>query len=199
MLCERAMDNKLGIKTRGIREYVGRNHGFNRYEATSYRALKALLSHYRFAKNSRLVDFGCGKGRVLFYLHHRLGIPVVGVEGDHETYLDALRNKASYQAKHPHPQEDIILEYCFAEVYKIKPDENVFFFFNPFDLVTFREVVLNIIESYGLYPRRMDIILYYPYPDYEKFLWHNTDFKPRQKISWGASDKYEKFLIFRLE
>ncbi len=198
MLFERAMDNKLGIKTRGVREYFGKHHGFSRYEPTSYMALQALLVRYRFAKNARLVDFGCGKGRVLFYLHQQLGIPVVGVEGDHETYLDALLNKASYQEKYPHPPAEITLEYCFAEVYGIKPDENVFFFFNPFDLATFREVVLNIIESHGLYPRTIDIILYYPYPDYERYLQRDTDFVLKQEISLGLPDKYEKFSVYRL-
>ena len=62
---EKERDKLLGIKTVGIREWVNNNH-YNRYEATPYKALDVLFENYKFIDINRVVDFGCGRGRVSF-------------------------------------------------------------------------------------------------------------------------------------
>lgn len=47
-------------------------------------------------KHDRLVDFGCGKGRVLFYVNQRFQCEVCGIEVDEELYELALDNRAYY-------------------------------------------------------------------------------------------------------
>ena len=56
------------------------NLDHNRYEATPYRALEQLFLQYKLKNNARVVDFGCGRGRGLFYIHNRFQVPVTGVE-----------------------------------------------------------------------------------------------------------------------
>lgn len=58
-------DRRLGIWTVGLREWDG-NTQYNRYEATPYHALDRLFEVYRFREGDRVVDFGCGRGRVAF-------------------------------------------------------------------------------------------------------------------------------------
>ena len=83
---ERKIDKKLGIRTVGIREWNDNNVQYNRYEPTPYKALAKLCKRYKFKDINRIVDFGSGRGRVAFYLHNRLQIPVVGIEANDKTF-----------------------------------------------------------------------------------------------------------------
>lgn len=64
-LRERKLDRTLQIKTVGLREWGKKKAAYNRYEPTPYAALDKLFQQYKFNKKDRLVDFGCGRGRVL--------------------------------------------------------------------------------------------------------------------------------------
>src|SRR5690554_1033329 len=98
---EKRFDRKLGIKTTGLREWDGHHH-YNRYEATPYKALEMLSKSYSLKEHNRLVDFGCGKGRVAFYMNKHFQIPVIGIEANEKTYNEALENKLSYRRKVKH-------------------------------------------------------------------------------------------------
>ena len=74
---ERRRDELLGIRTTGIREWTDNNVQYNRYEGTPYDALDVLSEKYEFRDIDRVVDFGCGRGRVMFYLHNRFHLPVL--------------------------------------------------------------------------------------------------------------------------
>ena len=45
------------------------------------------------------MDFGCGRGRVAFYIHNKFHIPVTGIEINDKTYGEALDNKLRYRQK----------------------------------------------------------------------------------------------------
>ncbi|MCK9526616.1 MAG: SAM-dependent methyltransferase, partial [Limnochordia bacterium] len=77
-------DRELGIRTVGLREWSGQTH-YNRYEATPYEALDTLFRSYNVRRHKRVVDFGCGRGRVAFYIHRRFQVPVVGIEANDKT------------------------------------------------------------------------------------------------------------------
>ncbi|MGI6551564.1 MAG: hypothetical protein ACOX37_00225 [Bacillota bacterium] len=75
---ERKLDKLLGIKTVEIREWKDNKVQYNRYEGTPYKVLEILCENYKFKDIDRVVDFGCGRGRVAFYFHNRFHLPVIG-------------------------------------------------------------------------------------------------------------------------
>ncbi|NLJ25755.1 MAG: SAM-dependent methyltransferase [Firmicutes bacterium] len=194
----RKYDGRLGIRTVGLRERDGHSH-YNRYEATPYEALDRLFQVYRFNNAERVVDFGCGRGRVAFYIHYHFCVPVVGIEEHDKTYEEALNNKASYRHRTRHIKAPIRLKYGLAEHYEVKPIDNCFYFFNPFSSKVFKKVVHNILQSIERDSRSADMILYYPTKEYKRVLKYKTPFRLLNKVRLkGASDPHEKFLIYRL-
>lgn len=195
---ERKHDRLLHIKTVGIREWRdGINH-YNRYEATPYVALDKLFKRYKLNKSHKLVDFGCGRGRVTFYIHHRFHIPVTGIEVNDKTYDEAMINKMRYRQRAKHITAPIRFEYGLAEHYEVKLKDNVFYFFNPFSVRIFKKVINNILSSIKRKERSVDIILYYPMPEYKEFLKNHTSFRLINKVIVPeVRDKKEKFLIYR--
>lgn len=100
---ERLMDNKLNIETQAMREWVELDDlvTYNRLESTPYQALDKLFEFNELGLDSNFVDFGCGTGRVAFYIHNRFNIPVTGIELNQLTYHDLINNYHSYLAANP--------------------------------------------------------------------------------------------------
>lgn len=192
-------DKMLNIKSSGIREWDEKVEGYNRYEATPYKALEKLFKNYSLETSDQLVDFGCGRGRVAFYIHHRFQIPVTGIEGNDVVYEELLQNKTKYKQIAHHITAPIEFKYEFAENYQIKADDNLFYFFNPFSVSIFEKVINNILLSYQEEKRTIEIILYYPIPKYQKFLQEKTPFKLINEVDFlDVNDRLEKFLIYQL-
>lgn len=199
-MLERKYDQLLQIRTEGIREWRKEADRYNRYEATPYAALDALFRAYKLKPTDRVVDFGCGRGRVCFYIHNHFNVPVTGIENNDLTFTEALKNKAIYRQKYQNLTAPIRFEYGLAEQYPIQPEENVFYFFNPFSLDIFKQVVHNILQSVNQYPRTVDIIFYYPLPEYHEFLVSHTPFQLINKVkAYEKHGTYGKFHIYRLK
>ncbi len=198
-LAERKLDKTLQIKTVGLREWGSNTPAYNRYEATPYSALDTLFQWYTLEENDRLVDFGCGRGRVTFYVHNRFKIPVTGVEANDKTFDEALKNKRTYRKKRQHIKAPITLEYALAEQYEIDEADNCFYFFNPFSLKIFKRVIANILKSVKKHDRTINLILYYPLPEFKEYLRLSTPFEMINKINVsGDHGKYGKFVIYRM-
>lgn len=198
-MIERTYDNKLNIRTTGIREWKDPNVPFNRCESTPYQSLNQLFKSYRIKKTDQIVDFGVGRGRVTFYLHNKFHVPVTGIEVNDLTYDEAVKNKTTYRSQAKHIRAPIKIEYGLAEHYEIKDTDNVFYFFNPFSIGIFETVIKNIIKSFTKNKRTVDVILYYPLNEYKEFLQKETPFVLLNKINVPErKDKKEKFLIYRL-
>lgn len=196
-MAEKKYDQSLRIRTVGLREWPQGMVCYNRYEATPYKALDRLFQVYRLNKSDKVVDFGCGRGRVSFYIHNRFQVPVTGIEVHDKTYEEALGNKASYRQMARHIQAPIRLKYGLAEHYEVKVTDNTFYFFNPFSAQIFEQVVDNILQSIVREPRTVDLILYYPIAAYKQVL-RNTPFQLINKVTVpGAAQQKEKFLIYR--
>ncbi|NMA55561.1 MAG: SAM-dependent methyltransferase [Firmicutes bacterium] len=195
---EKQHDRLLNIKTRGLREWRDPGVTYNRYEPTPYSALESLFQVYKLSKTDKMVDFGCGRGRVAFYVHNRFQVPVVGIEANERTYEEALRNKATYRLRAQHIKAPIRLVFGLAEHYEVEPEDNKFYFFNPFSVSTFKLVTANIMTSVKKKRRPVDIILYYPLPKYKKILQTKTPFRLLTKIRIPReTDKTKKFLVYR--
>lgn len=197
-LAERKLDRTLQIRTVGLREWGSKASAYNRYEATPYSALDKLFQVYQFKEDDRLVDFGCGRGRVTFYVHNQFKIPVTGVEAHDKTFEEALKNKRTYRKKRQHIKAPITLEYALAEQYEVNKEDNCFYFFNPFSLKIFKSVIGNILKSVKKNHRTVELILYYPLPEFKEFLRLSTPFEMINKIKVpGDHGKYGKFVIYR--
>src|SRR5690625_3540482 len=199
-MLEKEIDLSLGIRTTGIREWKDEDGPYHRYEATPYQALDKLFKAYTFHANDRLVDFGCGRGRVSFYIHYHFQIPVSGVENNDKTFDELLKNEEIYLRKHRHIEAPLYFEFGLAENYEIQPTETVFYFFNPFSLKIYKKVVNNILKSVEEHERSVDLIFYYPLSSFKHFM-RSTSFALINKVEVPevGHGKHGKFLIYRLQ
>lgn len=187
----------LNIKTTGDQQGFNQSLQYHRYEPTPYLALEELLENYELKSSDRIVDFGCGKGRLNFFFHYHCGASAVGVEMNDQYYQKAVENLKTYRKKTKQIQF-----YCGkAEDYPVDTRDNRFYFFNPFSVEIFRMVVNNLLLSYEKSPRELEIILYYPAEDYVYFLEKYSPFELKMEVSLQnlyQNDPYERFLIYRL-
>lgn len=195
-------DRLLRIKTVGTREWQNQSSHYNRYEATPYLALDELFRDYELEKTDSVVDFGCGKGRLAFYLHHRFQVSVTGIEMSTQLYQEALENQASYREKFKQVDGAIRFDCCLAQDYEVEPADNHFYFFNPFSIQIFMKVVDLILRSVEQHKRTVDIVLYYPTAAYSQFLETSTPFELLKEVKvpelYEQNDN-ERFVVFRLD
>jgi SAM-dependent methyltransferase len=198
---ERYFDAMLNIKTSGNQKGFNQSMHYYRYEPTPYSALEILFQKYDMNSSDRIVDFGCGKGRLNFYIHHRFNATVVGIEMNNAFFMNAMENCKSYLRKQKQGQNKIFIHQCLAEEYEISPFDNHFYFFNPFSIHIFTKVVNRILLSAECTEREITLILYYPSEDYIFYLDNNTPFHLQQEIILPEQYEHnqnERFLIYRL-
>ncbi|SFB06541.1 MULTISPECIES: methyltransferase domain-containing protein [unclassified Bacillus (in: firmicutes)] len=194
-------DQLLNIKTVGNQKGFHKSLHYHRYEPTPYQGLEQLFQSYELRSGDRVVDFGCGKGRLNFYIYHLFNVDVVGIEMDEIFYQDAMENRGDYIKKYKNGSEKIHFQCCMAQDYEIKPNDNRFYFFNPFSLQVFIQVVNRILLSVEIMEREVDLILYYPSEDYIYFLENQTAFEMIQEVKLKGKYEHnsnERFLIYRL-
>lgn len=196
-------DKLLNIHTMENKKTVyPESHHYNPYEPTPYSALEKLTKAYPFDKQDSVIDFGCGKGRLPFYLHYFQHLSVTGIEMDSNFFNDAEYNLQAYKQllSSENNKADIRFICCLAEEYKIAAKDNRFYFFNPFSIQIFKRVISNIQESVENTPREVDVILYYPHSTYIHFLEHYSLFELlleiKLKAYWLNAD--ERIVIYRL-
>ncbi|MGJ7912564.1 SAM-dependent methyltransferase [Neobacillus sp. LXY-1] len=193
-------DKLLNIKTGEEQQGFHKSFHYHRYEPTPYAALEELFKHYVLNSTDRVVDFGCGKGRLNFYLHHYFHTHVSGIEMDETFYRDAMENRNSYLHKTKSQPDKVQFCCCLAEEYEIHPQDNRFYFFNPFSVQVFRRIINNILLSVEKIEREVDLILYYPSEDYIYFLENHTAFNLVLEVQVPyvyQHNQNERFLIYR--
>lgn len=198
---EQYYERLLNIKTSGKEKFLNDSFHYNVYEPTSYEYLEALTKGYNINSQDGIVDFGCGKGRLNFYLNYFYGASVTGIEMNRYYYEEALNNKSTYLKSHKLKEDKIKFVCCLAEKYTLKPTDNKFYFFNPFSISIFIKVLWNILESLDKYQRPIDLILYYPSEDFIDYLENNTAFNLIKEIKINdkdESDSNHRFLIYNL-
>lgn len=192
----------LNIKTTGEKLWDNTVTHYHPYQATDYYALDLLFKFYSLDSSDNIVDFGCGKGRLIFYINHFFKCRVTGVEMDEDLYKSCLKNKEYYLSTHKVKDTDINFVCELAQNYDIKETENKFYFFNPFSIQIFRNIIKNILTSIEQYPRKIQLILYYPSDDYIYFLDNNTSFILTDEVFLNEmylKDSNERFLIYELD
>lgn len=156
---EQYYEKLLNIKTSGEQKIFNESMHYNRYEATSYSALEILSKKYKFTAEDNIIDFGCGKGRLNFYINHFFDSTITGIEMNTFFYKEAIENKRNYLKQHKKKKDNTNFLNCFAEEYNINPSDNKFYFFNPFSVQIFIKVIGNILVSVEEYERAVDVIL----------------------------------------
>lgn len=200
-MLEKKRDLKLLINTTGLRSWSGKKaRHYNRAESTPYKALDDFFKHYKVDEEDVLVDFGAGRGRTSFYVHDRFEIPVRGVELHELTYDELVKNEKYYLRAKGMEYSNLYFEFGFAEQYQIQSDETIFYFFNPFSVAIFQEIVKNIMKSLEKHPRKADLILYFPENTFKRFLETETPFKRVKtiRLPWKDHPK-KKFIVYRFE
>lgn len=191
---ESSWDNRLQIRTTG-RDDTGADQYHHPYEPTPYCVLERLADSGFFGKDNTVLDYGCGKGRVSFFLSYRTKTTAIGIEYDGRIYEDTLKNRASARAK---------AEFALtrAEEYTLPPQVNRCYFFNPFSAELLHKVMARILESYYKSPREIFLFFYYPTDEYVAYLMTVEELEFYDEIPcqdlFPGNDPRERILIFQL-
>ena len=156
-------DSKLNIKTM-IFDYMEEDYQNYGYDPTPYIVLEELVKLDLIKKEDIIVDYGCGKGRIGFFLNNQIGCKVVGIDHSERLLKMATKNLESYG-----DNGDIKFIHSEAEEY-LPTDANYFYFFNPFSTKIFRQVLRKIEESKENNPREILIFFYYSTVEYKIYL-----------------------------
>ena len=145
-------DLRLGIHT-VFSDYRGMNRTNYGYDPTPYQVLQKLVKSGWLRKEDTLVDYGCGKGRVGFFLSYRTKAAAIGIEYDQRIYDSALENRKTARAK-----ADFIL--TKAEAYDVPVNVKHCYFFNPFSVEILHKVMARILASYYENPREVFLFFF---------------------------------------
>ena len=191
---EKNWDSLLQIQTEG-RDDSRADRYRHPYEPTPYSVLERLASSGWIGEGDTVLDFGCGKGRVGFFLAHQVKAHAIGIEYDHRIYGAALENRNTAQSK-----ADFVS--ARAEAYHVPPAVNRCYFFNPFSVEILRKVMARILESYYENPREVLLFFYYPADEYVSYLMTVDELEFYDEIEcddlFPGKDNRERILIFSL-
>ena len=193
---ENNWDKLLQIQTCG-RDETNADEYNHPYEPTSYCVLERLAESGFFGKGDVVLDYGCGKGRVGFFLSYRTKTRTIGIEYDEHIYADALENRKSTVSR---VKPDFLL--TRAEEYEVPGDVNRCYFFNPFSVEILHKVMARIVESWYENPREIFLFFYYPADEYISYLMTVDELEFYDEIEcddlFQGSDPRERIMIFQL-
>ena len=142
---EKYYEELLNIKTTGDQSWDETKKCYHPYEPTPYFALDKLFESYYINEKDSVIDFGCGKGRLNFYLNYNYNCNVLGIEMDENFYNQCMENKKEYLKNNKREEDKINFLCTLAQEYEISDKDNKFYFFNPFSVHIFMKVVENIL------------------------------------------------------
>lgn len=193
---ENIWDKLLQIKTTG-RDDTNSDQYRYPYEPTPYRVLERLANSGFIRKKDVVLDYGCGKGRVDFYLSYQTKANTIGIEYDERIYQSAIENQETAVSK-----AKVEFAMMRAEEYEVPLEVNKCYFFNPFSVEILRKVIARIIESYYEKPREVFLFFYYPSEEYISYLMTVDELEFFDEIScgdlFGENDSRERIMIFSL-
>ena len=137
---EKMWDRRLQIQTIG-RDAVNADQYRYPYEPTPYCVLERLANSGLIGENDVVLDYGCGKGRVDFFLSCQTKADTIGIEYDERIYRDATDTQKLIPSR---TKTSFVL--TRAEVYDVPTNVNRCYFFNPFSVEILRKVMARIME-----------------------------------------------------
>ncbi|MCB7321038.1 SAM-dependent methyltransferase [Lacrimispora sp. 210928-DFI.3.58] len=192
---ERQWDKLLRIKTTGRDDSKADQYHYP-YGPTPYVVLERLAGSGYIGKRNLLMDCGCGKGRVDFYLSYQIRCRTIGIEYDERMYGAAVENqKTAVSAGKTRFQLSDAVD-C-----EIDKETDRFYFFNPFSEEILHKVVTRIIDSYYENPRECILFAYYPSHEYISCLMRQDSLLLADEIDcrdlFPGNDPREKILVFK--
>ena len=155
------------------------------YQASNYYILEKGFNYLRsINENNNIVDFGCGKGRALVVAAYFEFKNITGIDFAKALCISAEQNVQKTKLLYPSVKFNIVCDDVVN--YKIKKEQNVFFFFNPFNEIIMLEVVKNILASLKEKSRKVYIMYVNPV--------HKETF-----LSAGFKEEYYKRKLHYLE
>ena len=193
---EAAWDKLLQIQTCG-RDDSHADQYHHPYEPTPYCVLERLADSGFFRPEDVVLDYGCGKGRVGFFLGYRAKARTIGIEYDERIFRDALQNRETTISR---VKPDFVL--ARAEEYDVPIDVSRCYFFNPFSTEILHKVMARILESWYEHPRDLFLFFYYPSEEYIAHLMTVEELEFYDEIEcddlFPGYDERERVLIFQL-
>ena len=193
---ESTWDKLLQIKTSG-RDETNADEYHHPYEPTPYTVLDRFAKSGLIGKDDVILDYGCGKGRVGFFLSYRTKVKTIGIEYDERIYQSALENQRTAISR---IKPDFVL--TRAEEYEVPPEVNRCYFFNPFSVEILHKVMARIIESWYAHPREIFLFFYYPADEYISYLMTVDELEFYDEIEcddlFDGKDPRERIMIFQL-
>ena len=192
---ENTWDKLLHIKTTGRDDSNADQYRYP-YEPTPYRVLERLANSGLIGKKDVVLDYGCGKGRVDFYLAYQTKANTIGVEYDERIYQGAIENRKT--AVSGVRTEFVQMR---AEEYRVPGEVNRCYFFNPFSVELLHKVMARMIESYYENPREVFLFFYYPSEEYISYLMTVDELEFYDEIDcsdlFEGNGARERIMIFR--
>lgn len=193
---ESKWDKTLQIKTIGRDDTASDEYRYP-YEPTPYCVLERLADSGLISDNDVVLDYGCGKGRVGFFLSYCTKAGAIGIEYDEKIYEGALENQRSAA---PRAKAEFVL--IRAEAYEVPEEVNRCYFFNPFSVEILHKVMARIIESYYENPREVFLFFYYPSDEYISYLMTVDELEFYDEIEcddlFSENASRERIMIFQL-
>lgn len=196
MSLEIELDKILKIKTTG-RDDTNSNFQNFPYEPTPYSVLQSLINTGYITKKDKIIDYGCGKGRVSFYLAYSTKTKTIGIEYDERLYNQALDN-------HKKSISSARVEFIHtnASIYEVPLDVTGAYFFNPFSVTILMDVIENIRKSKKINNRDIYLFFYYPSKEYISYLDRCDDVIHIEDIDcmdhFKTYDKKEYITIYKI-
>ena len=196
-ISELLWDIRLKIRTCG-RDASHSDEDRYPYEPTPYSVLARLADSGYITRKNLLLDYGCGKGRVGFFLSHMTGCACIGIEVDEGFYRAAKRNEEKAISK-----SRIKLVRKNAKGYEIPSKVNAIYFFNPCSVEILENVMERVRESTFKVPRRILLFFYYPSDEYVSYLMTVKEMTFLDEIDcsdlFEGENRRERILIFEWE
>ena len=193
---EEKWDKLLQIRTTGRDNSHADQYRYP-YEPTPYPVLERLANSGYIRKGNTLLDYGCGKGRVDFFLSWQTRCRSIGIEYDERIYEKAVENQNMSSAS-----GRVTFQTVDAGEFPVPESVDRIYFFNPFSLEILQKVISRIRDSYYEAPREILLFFYYPSDEYISFLMTVNELTFYDEIDCGdlydGKDRRERIVIFKM-
>lgn len=167
------------------------------YEPTPYSVLERLANSGLIRKNNTLIDYGCGKGRVDYFMAYQTKCKSIGIEYDERIYEKATTNKETAVSSNK-----VIIELANAEKFEVLESVDKIYFFNPFSVEILQKVIAQILDSYYENIRTIQLFFYYPSDEYISYLMTVDELMYYDEIDcrdlFDGNDSRERIMIFEI-
>lgn len=162
-------ERRLGIETRGYIPWntLGDNPESVDYEPVGYVTLQKVFKNLTIRESDVFVDYGCGKGRPLFFATQFPFRRLIGIEMSRPMVEAAKGNCETLRTRQRRQHIEILQ--ADAKTWKVPADVTFVFLFNPFVGQILQGAIDQLFRSWSHNPRQMTIVYVQPVRDPSQF------------------------------